>query len=391
MEQHAQQLHTETRWFRSAPVSPEFNVDNIDAEAGIIRDVVMVQEGEAKGHGVHLESEFVEALVRYDKANFSKIGLKARFGHPSASSETMGTQMGVFHNFRKREKDEKMQAIADLHLLEAADESPTHPGMRSWVLKMAGERPDFIMSSIVFRGSGFYQRKPNGNKHRLEPATDWMDEYPWKNYKEEWGEIFVEFDADNGAEHFYTDLVESGAATDQLFGTRANPDLFVSRAHQFLDDNPDLKRFIQQYPDKVAAFLARLGITVQHEKKMSKTTSLMDWLFGNSEQQPEPTAEELSALKTQLGATKGQIDARLTALQTQIDEFKSQVAALKADAEQLRADIEAHKAEIAELKKQPGAQLTAGEGNPPAPTPKPRAYQTDPVTQRAQRFAKTEN
>lgn len=347
----------------------------------------MVQEGEAKGHGVHLESEFVEAIVRYDKANFSNIGLKARFGHPSASSETMGTQMGVFHNFRKREKDGKMQAIADLHLLEAADESPTHPGMRSWVLKMAKERPDFIMSSIVFARSGFYQRKANGHRVLVE-QDGWGQPI---GFDPELGPVFVEFDAEKGASHFYTDLVESGAATDQLFGTRANPDLFVSRAHQFLDDNPDLKRFIQQHPDKVAAFLARLGITVQHSKKMSKTTSLMDWLFGKSEDQPEPTAEELAALKTQLGDAKGQIDARMTALQNQIDEFKTQVAALKADAEQLRADIEAHKAEIAELKKQPGAVLTAGEGNPPAPTPKERAYQTDPVTQRAQRFAKKQD
>lgn len=359
-------------------MSPEFDAANIDAENGIIRDVVMVQEGEAKGHGVHLESEFVEAIVRYDKAHFSKIGLKARFGHPSASSETMGTQMGVFHNFRKREKDGKMQAIADLHLLAAADESPTHPGMRSWVLSMAAERPDFIMSSIVFRGSGYYQRKANGHKVR---TSEW-------DYDPELGEVFVEFDADNGADHFYTDLVEAGAATESLFGTKANPDLFVSRAHQFLDDNPDLKRFIQQHPDKVAAFLARLGITVQHTKKMSKTTSLMDWLFGKSDDQPEPTAEELAALKTQLGDAKGQIDARMTALQNQIDEFKTSVEALKTQAESLKQDIDALKQELAEVKKQPAAQLTAGECNPPAPAPKERAYQTDPVTIRAQRFAK---
>lgn len=114
----------------------------------------------------------------------------------------------------------------------------------------------------------------------------------------------------------------------------------------------------------------------------------MDWLFGKAEDQPEPTAEELGALKTQLGDAKNQIDARLSALQTQIDEFKTQVQALKSDAEKLRADIEQHKTELAELKKQPAATPTAGETNPPAPPAKERAYHSDPVTQRAMRFAK---
>src|SRR5690606_1782321 len=130
------------------------------------------------------------------------------------------------------------------------------------------------------------------------------------------------------------------------------------------------------------AFMARLGITVQLQqqpKKMASKTTLMDWLFGKAEDQPEPTAEELGALKTQLGDAKTQIDARLSGLQTQIEEFKTQVQTLKSDAEKLRADIELHQTELAELKKQPAATHTAGEGNPPQPND-PKAYDIDPVT-----------
>lgn len=383
----------ETRWFRSAPVAPGFEQANIDAENGIIHDVVMAQEGEAKGHGVHLESEFIDNLVRYDRQHFSKAGLKARFGHPSASSDTMGTQMGVFSNFRKREKDGKMQAIADLHLLDAAEQSPTHPGMRSWTLSMAAERPDFLMSSIVFKGSGFYQRKPNGNKHRLEINPEaWFDGEMWLNYNDSWGDIYIEFNPDNGAQHFYTDLVEFGAATENLFGTTANPEFFVSRAHQFLDENPDILRFVKAHPDKMQGFLHRLGISIPQQKKKMAKTSVLDWLFGRSEDKPVDVSDtELDALKTELSeaktavtalqSEKDALDNRVKEFEAQVSALQTTVASLKTDAEQLRADVTAKAAEITELKKTPAAKLTAGEADNPEPK-KERAYNADPVTLR---------
>lgn len=379
-----------TRWFRSAPVAPDFEQSNIDAEAGIIRDVVMAQEGEAQGHGVHLEGEFISNLVAYDRANFSRIGLKSRFGHPSASSETMGTQLGIYSNFRKREKGGKMQAIADLHLLESADLSPTHPGTRAWVLSMAAERPDFIMSSIVFRGSGFYQRKPNGNKHRLEPNPDaWWDGNEWLNFKEDWGDIYIEFDANAGAKHFYTDLVEAGAATDNLFGTQANPDFFVSKAHQFLDDNPEIIDFVKNNPSRAQAFLTRLGISIpQPHKKMAKPTSIWEFLTGKSQDRPDDVSDtDLDALKTQLAEASTAtiaLQAERDALQNRVDEFTTQVdalqanvAALKTEVEQLRADVAAKAAEIEQLKKEPADKITGGETNDEPAKPKTKKFDWD--------------
>lgn len=393
--------HQRPRWFRSAPIVPGFSPDNIDAEAGILRDVVMVEEGPAKGHGVNLEAEFITGIVRYDRTHFSNIGVKARFGHPSASSETMGTQMGVFRNFRKRDKDGKMQAIADLHLLAAADESPTHPGMRSWVLKMAEERPDFIMSSIVFEGSGEYQRKPNGNKHRLEYNTDMWEGGVYSNYNPDWGDVYVEFDEDLGAAHYYTDLVEAGAATDTLFGTKANPHLFVSKAHQFLDENPDVLQFVQSNPERMQAFLQRLGISLPpQQKKMAKNTTLFGWLLNKEEKPDTVTPEELDGLKTQLSeartahialqADRDQLDTRVTALQAQVDTLQASVTTLKAEAETLRTDLAAKTAEVEALKKEPADTRTAGDSQEPAAGgKKDRAYNTDAATVRARKISST--
>ncbi len=375
----------EIRWLRSRPASAGFAPEKVDAENGILRDVVMVEEGEAKGHGVWLDEDFIRDITEYDLRHFSNRGLKARFGHPSASSETMGTQMGFFKNFRTRRSNGKLQSIADLHLLESADESPTHPGMRSWMLKMAAERPDFVMMSIVFRASGYFQKKANG--HKVYIGSEW-DANP------DLGEVFVEF-GDKG-EHFYTDAVEAGAATESLFATKMNPDFFVSRAHQWLDDNPDILDFVKANPQRVQFFLHRLGISIQpqpQQKKMSKF-SIWKWLNGES-QDGEPTTDDLEALQAQLAEAKQAFAAIKTekeALENRVKEFESQVASLQAnvaqlktEAEALKADAAAKAAEIERLKAEPAALHTGAETEP-APAKSERAYEKNPLYQKAKTF-----
>ena len=376
----------ETRWLRSRPTAAGFAADKIDADTGMLYDVVMVEEGEAKGHGVHLDADFVSNLVDYDQRVFSNRGLKARFGHPSASGDTMGTQMGVFSNFRKRRSGGKMQAIADLQLLDSAEDSPTHPGMRSWILKMAAERPDFLMMSIVFKGSGYYQRKPNGHKRRIEEREEWDETQP----------VFVEFDAEQGADHFYTDLVEQGAATESLFSTKVNPDFFVSRAHEWLDDNPDIRTFVKDNPQRVQFFLQRLGIFIQPpaQKKMSKF-SLLKWLSGEP-QDAEPAVEDLDTLRAELSAAKASMTALQTAkdaLDNRVKEFETQVASLQAnvaqlekDAKALKADLDAKVAEIAALKAEPADSHTGGETEPGSSSLTERPYHQTPIYQKAKTF-----
>lgn len=316
----AEKFHL-VRRMKSMPVGLEFEQSNIDAENGIIRDIVMVEEGEAKGHGVHLESEFVTNLVAFDKAHFSERGIKARLGHPGLSSDPQGTQLGFMKNVRRRKSESgKMQAIADLHLLDAADNSPAKPGMKTWVLQMAAESPNFIMSSIVFKPSGYYQRKANGNKLKME-FDEWGD---LTNYNPDLGNIYAEFDAASGAAHYYTDLVESGAATDHLFSNEANPHLFVARFGAWLDENPEIREFINQHPDKVQAFLDRIGF----KPKSQKMTSLKDLLFGKDKVETDDvtiSAAEIESLRTNLDKA----DTALANAAAQIKTLTEEVATLK--------------------------------------------------------------
>jgi hypothetical protein len=355
----------QVRWFKSQGLAgiPKDAAD-IDFENGVIRNVIMVQEGPAKGHGVNLEAEFIDAITEYDQKHFSERGLKARFGHPGASSETMGTQLGYFKNFRKRKNDQgKMEEYADLHLLEAADESPTHKGMRSWVLKMAQDNPDFIMSSIVFRGGDYYQRSSTGEKHILH--YDWED--GWLNYKEEYGDIFIEF-----GEHYYTDLVEAGAATDTLYSNKVNPHLFVAQADQFLEDHPDLKNFIVSNPDKVIAFLGSIGVPLSHKTKpVNKMAfNLMDWLLGKQPDNAINTEEALSVVRTELTALKDDINQLRKEKEDAIGQavkFEEENFSLNSAVAELESKLSAAQAKITELEKQPadthtGAHTALGGG-----------------------------
>lgn len=336
-----------------------------DEENGIIYDVVMVQEGPAKGHGVHLEAEFIEAVIAYDKRYFRNTGLKARFGHPGASSETMGTQLGRFLDFRTREKDGKMQGIANLHLLASADKSPSHPNMREWVMSMAKEDPDFIMSSIVFEGSGYYQREESGRKKRMK-----FDDFGYPTNHDPDKEIYVEFDANAGAKHYYTDLVEQGAATDSLYSMSVNPHLFVSQAEQFLQDHPHILKFIAEHPDKVAQFFQRLGINIispsQTPPPMSgNKTSFLSALLGSANKSPEQLAAE-------------QFDAALTErfaeVQAENQRLSAQVTALQTEATALRDALTALAARVEKVEATPIAPPTGGDTPPAGGGEKERAY-----------------
>lgn len=366
MELHSSQ---DVRWLRSRPTDPGLHTEKIDAENGILYDVVMVQEGEAKGHGVFLDADFIQDLVRYDQRYFSKRGLKARFGHPGASSETMGTQMGVFRDFRFREQKGQAQAIANLHLLNAAEESPTHPGMRSWVLKMAEERPDFLMSSIVFRPGGYFQLDENGKKVYI--GNQWMAD-------EKRGKVFVEFG--KKGEHMATDIVEEGAATDNLFSHQVNPHLFVSQAGQFLAEHPELKQFIIANPEKVITFFSGLGITITQPKQNMSKFSVWKWLTGES-QDAEPALEDLDPLKTEFEEVRKEVAAlksalaeterhkdtlenRLKEVEADNATLQTNLAALKSEAEALKADAKAKADEIEALKKEAAAEHTNGETDP---------------------------
>ena len=108
------------RYFKTSPQFAQPDL-NIDAKNGIIKNASVVTAGEAEGHGIYLDQNFVEDVVRL--GNEYKQGLKSRFGHPTLSNEALGTYLGRFKNFRVNGN----KAVADLYLDDVAKKSPGDP------------------------------------------------------------------------------------------------------------------------------------------------------------------------------------------------------------------------------------------------------------------------
>lgn len=357
------------RWLKSKPTSPGFAPENIDAENGILKDVVMAQEGEAKGHGVFLDREFIDTLVSNAKATYSATGLKARLDHPGASETTMGTQLGYFTNFRKREKDGKMQAIADLQLLDAAEVSPTRPQMRTWVIKMAQEAPDQIMSSIVFTPGRQYQKKNNNHKVYVNELIG--DE--WVSQDENLGEVYIEMKA----LHF-CDLVEQGAATEALFSSAVNEHLFVVQGEKIAQSNPKLINFLKDNPEKLTAFLERIGIVIEVQKQESMSTI------------PNPVTLSIESLAKELADAKAEgraeLQAELDASKVELSDAKKTIEDMTGSLSTMQDTLKSLAAKVEEMGKEPIVDPAGGDVNTPAPPEKIKAYDRHPLTIRARKM-----
>lgn len=250
-----------SRWFKSGKVNFK-NAKSVNHESGVIEGVILCQVGEAKGHGVHLEQEFIDSGIAYAQKYHAEKGMKARFGHPNMSTETLGSEMGRFKNFRV----EADKMIADLNLFESANLSPTKPKMKDWMLSMADEDPEAIMCSIVFSIGQHYQRNDEGEKYVVEyHQRDYSGEWLAKDKKERYDpdrKIFVTL-----KELMFTDIVDQGAATDKLFSEQFNSTKFSVIATQFFNENPQLDDFIKENPTKIFQFLSqRFGIEDEPEQ-----------------------------------------------------------------------------------------------------------------------------
>ncbi|MEL6835235.1 MAG: hypothetical protein AAFP77_19705 [Bacteroidota bacterium] len=342
------------RWLKSNPIAIDFSATKIDREKGIIYDVVMCQAGEAKTHNVHLEESFIEALVAYDQKHYSKTGNKARFGHPSLSDTTMGSQMGYFYNVRKRDN----QMVGDLHLLKSADKSPKNPGIREWMLDMAEEANDFVMSSIVFKGSNLYQYNPETQQKVILKRRDPLTGALLHEFEEQ--KVYVEFDEEEGAYHTHTDLVESGAATESLFSEQFNQDKFAVRTVQWLRENDDILQFVRSNPAKILQMCEQLDIPLipNEMSKKSKEGFFAHMMAYFASEEPavetttaevEPTTEsevEEQALTVEPTTEEVQVEE---GIQARFDKMYAQMLQLSADNQRL-AD------QVKELREKPVAQ-----------------------------------
>ena len=239
------QRKIKTTRFRTTPefAQPDLKVD---ASNGVIKDVAIVTAGEAKGHGIFLDQSFVEDVVRM--GNEFPQGVKCRFGHPTLSNEALGTYLGRFKNFRVKQD----KAIGDLYLDDVAKQSP-NGDLYSWITAMAAKNPDQFGTSIIFIPDESYQVIEGERK----PVSD--DDAP----------VYATI-----KELCAADLVDEPAANDEgLFSsTRFNADKFAVRLTEFLDNNPDVWKFIDRNPEKFTPFLAKYNA---YKKSIDKKRKIM--------------------------------------------------------------------------------------------------------------------
>ena len=242
-----------TQWFRAQ--SNIKGIERIDFQKGIIFGVAVNTEGEALGHGVHLERSFVEDITAH--GNISPKGLKARFGHPNMSSTAIGTYIGRYKNFRTEETSSG-QAIsrADLHLSLSAQKAP-QGNLYSYILEMADKEPDMFGLSIVFSHKSLYYYNDQGEREEGRGSKTFV-------------ELGKPDDPDCGKLHA-CDVVDEPAANPSGLFSEFSTHLTAAKVTEFLDQNPEV---LALYANKEIreAFLERYqqSINKQEEQPMAE-------------------------------------------------------------------------------------------------------------------------
>jgi len=113
---------------------------------GIIPGFAVVTRGEALGHGVWLDQEFVDSIRGYLEAERS--GVKARFTHPDMSADGLGRKLGRADSGRLDREGDLLRA--DLHLYKSAHKTP-EGDLAEYTLSLAAEDPGSFGASIVYQ------------------------------------------------------------------------------------------------------------------------------------------------------------------------------------------------------------------------------------------------
>lgn len=305
-----------TRWLDTGYLRAK--PEKIDSQTGIVAGVKVCSAGEVKGHGVHLEAEFIETVAK--QGNSSIKGLKARFGHPNICSESLGTYIGRFRNFRtgqtfREDGTEAACCFADLHLSETAKDTP-NGDLYAYVLGMAEKEADMFGTSIVFHQGPIYRRTKSGQKVYPYAADGKRNE----EFRQADGPDYIEC-----KKLCACDCVDDPAANDGLFSAFAS-ETVAGQVTEFLDlhpqvfevltGHPEIMDAITQYGDKFDEFLAKYqehrsntrktSNQHQEENTMSKTLTA-EALTLQTEQNP-PVEEKVEKKELQQTAKLEEVD-----------------------------------------------------------------------------------
>lgn len=246
--------------FNQTEVAYSFHDLNVNKDTGVISKVLLARVGKVKGHGMYADSTFTSQIV--EKGNeFGNVGMKARFGHPNASSTTLGTFIGRWHNF----EFEDGNAYADLHLDKITKKVQVDgKGISMWdyVTEMASSNPDMFGNSIVFRPA-------KSEFKRVEVANEDIDRQYDEiiNEGEEKSTVLREFARIDSLTA--SDLVDSPAATESLFESFNTDEDFAYHMTTFLDSNPKIYELLSNHPEVIDGFLNKYEDYKSNKIKMA--------------------------------------------------------------------------------------------------------------------------
>ena len=249
----------------------------------VLKGVVMARIGPAKGHKMHIDSEFLSRIV--ELGNAQPQGVKSRFGHPNASSTTLGTYIGRFKNFRV----DGDQSLADLHVdLEVANASPGREGLGDYIVKMARKNPDMMGNSVVFPKS-----EPEIRELEVLSSEDTREDEVLAELSDGRKRVRRSFARPEALPA--SDIVDSPAATESMFSQFTVDTDFAALATNFFDNNPLMFKLLCENPEVFEGFKARYNAQKEQQEQVNK-------------QLPDMKDKELSILQkavVSLGAAVG--------------------------------------------------------------------------------------
>ncbi|MCR9230446.1 MAG: hypothetical protein NXI29_05495 [bacterium] len=261
-------------------------VGNVDREggdngAGLISDFSVITRGEALGHSMWCDAEFLQQV--HDAINQAgEAGLKARFTHPGLSADGLGKFLGNIKNASMK----GVQVIADLHFSKSAHKTPDG-NLADYVMDFAEEDPDKFGSSIVFM-QDFKAQELFRVEHKNEdsgefesPDSDNKKNYEHCRLSKLYGADIVDDPAanPNGLFHRGQEIPQNaGALLDYALGIEGaeKPSEF-----SFGIDPDRLSAYLDRYLDNHGLKIVSKG----EPEEMAKENE--------NPSKPEPTAEEL--------------------------------------------------------------------------------------------------
>jgi len=222
---------SEDRWFSTGFGASDAR--NIDREKGVIYGAKVIQIGEAKGHGMFVDGDFIDSVVEF--GNATKQGIKARFGHPNMCNTALGTFLGRWKGFY-RDGDE---IRANLFLSNTSKDTP-NGDLHSYVMDLAEAEAESFGVSIAFsrdlaaeEEAGLHEDLQIARLKSLK-AADCVDEPAATS-----GGLFSEFSKNSIA----------GQLTEFL---DLNPEIWDA-----FESNPDILKSLSEHGDKMDEFMDR--------------------------------------------------------------------------------------------------------------------------------------